>query len=973
MLLISCFVLFIAELKNTVLPLAPPNDEVNVKLSIDLPLKTRTICPASYSKSLLFVSTVDGTLTCLNAKSGEKVWSFDLNDPLLSSTINPYKSEDVWSQSQIVPSLDGTLYKWNGKHVESLSMSTEFLLGQMKKLPDGSFVVGGTNVAIYGIDVETGQILYESSGRGCKPVRKGKINDKEVITLRRSQHKVRAVERSTGHENWNYSVGRYEIELADDDLVNIETLCDNEAVSFHFSVQDGIIQNKGTTPWSFKFKTPIIDAWRLDNKSLKIVDIFKHGLFESMQELSDDQKQFFMYLGVHEGQMYIQKAVDVKYNSPKRHSHPKTLQIDVDLSEWRPYVSTPSRTPTLSNKKRSTALSTVDYPYDNGYVLVSNITPTSLSLIEDKNKVNEDDIEILEGVMLKDRWKEILILSILIAVGINLGVKYLNKKFRGNSKKEPLPIEDNRPPKEIISSDITDSKQKRERYISSKIDQIFNGSENHSSFSTSYDSRYMDDFEHHECLGKGGFGVVFRATKKIDDYEYAIKRIYLPRCDEAKAKMMREVRALAALDHPNIVRYFHAWWEEPPEDWQKTTDKQYLMKDMNSTSFALSHDWAMEVDRVSESLSQSISPRSSKEKKISDDPLGKRYNFDTGVESYTTDHSEFDLLKHNDVFYSDEDEPTYSGFVNDNQNEDSFDIVFESNGGNENHAHSCVDILNDSKNSQTNNSSDSDFSFEKGNSLFDESDIRIHVKSATSTSRRKKKIVGKCCAQKSVCLTQPPLFLYIQMQLCKQETLKDWLKSNVKDGIPLSEGMGVFMQIVDAVVYFHNLGLMHRDLKPANIMFSLDGHVKVGDFGLVTAITQPSVGGKYQGQSFGDENHTGQVGTQLYMSPEQILGKPYCHKVDIYSLGLILFELVCPFSTQMERMQVIYKLKQGTLIDKLWNTPQGELVQILTAEDPSRRPEAKEIKNHNLITEINNNITTTKESVLSLNDSGGVS
>ena len=108
--------------------------------------------------------------------------------------------------------------------------------------------------------------------------------------------------------------------------------------------------------------------------------------------------------------------------------------------------------------------------------------------------------------------------------------------------------------------------------------------------------RYIDDFEHVECLGKGGFGVVFKAKKKIDDCEYAIKRIFLPHCEEAKSKMMREVKALAALDHSGIVRYFHAWWEEPPQDWQKTTDKTYLMKDyLNSTSFALSQDWVLEV------------------------------------------------------------------------------------------------------------------------------------------------------------------------------------------------------------------------------------------------------------------------------------------------------------------------------------------------------------------------------------------
>lgn len=107
----------------------------------------------------------------------------------------------------------------------------------------------------------------------------------------------------------------------------------------------------------------------------------------------------------------------------------------------------------------------------------------------------------------------------------------------------------------------------------------------------------------------------------------------------------------------------------------------------------------------------------------------------------------------------------------------------------------------------------------------------------------------------------------------------------------------------------------------------MDDVVKVGDFGLVTAMDQEE-----------DEDaltpaplltrHTGQVGTKLYMSPEQVSrfwsgssfttsptsphlllpfqlsGNSYSHKVDIYSLGLILFELLCPFRTQMERVRV---------------------------------------------------------------------
>ena len=72
--------------------------------------------------------------------------------------------------------------------------------------------------------------------------------------------------------------------------------------------------------------------------------------------------------------------------------------------------------------------------------------------------------------------------------------------------------------------------------------------------------------------------------------------------------------------------------------------------------------------------------------------------------------------------------------------------------------------------------------------------------------------LGRCCAQSGDCLNKPPLFLYIQMQLCKQETLKDWLVKR-SPVIDYSRSLEIFLQIRDAVEYFHKQGMMHRDLK----------------------------------------------------------------------------------------------------------------------------------------------------------------
>ena len=179
------------------------------------------------------------------------------------------------------------------------------------------------------------------------------------------------------------------------------------------------------------------------------------------------------------------------------------------------------------------------------------------------------------------------------------------------------------------------------------------------------------------------------------------------------------------------------------------------------------------------------------------------------------------------------------------------------------------------------------------------------------------------------------------------------------------------MQMLDAVVYVHSMGLMHRDLKvlpallswflcsyslnsysqPSNIFFSLDGRVKVGDFGLVTTNLTPEMHkNSFLGEDccqrvgttsivplplppffaclsppslslssssalkvLGDEvgggcSHTGNIGTHFYMSPEQMSSFKYDHKVDVFSLGVILFELNYPFTTEMERAKVLHPL-----------------------------------------------------------------
>lgn len=106
----------------------------------------------------------------------------------------------------------------------------------------------------------------------------------------------------------------------------------------------------------------------------------------------------------------------------------------------------------------------------------------------------------------------------------------------------------------------------------------------------------------------------------------------------------------------------------------------------------------------------------------------------------------------------------------------------------------------------------------------------------------------------------------------------------------------------------------------------MDGTIKVGDLGLVKdMVTDENSQAnswnneRMQSVDFVQRNHTNHIGTRLYMSPEQVASKPYNHKVDVYALAVILFELLVPFKTGSERAHVIPELKLFRFPDNFRN------------------------------------------------------
>jgi Tol biopolymer transport system component len=130
------------------------------------------------------------------------------------------------------------------------------------------------------------------------------------------------------------------------------------------------------------------------------------------------------------------------------------------------------------------------------------------------------------------------------------------------------------------------------------------------------------------------------------------------------------------------------------------------------------------------------------------------------------------------------------------------------------------------------------------------------------------------------------------MELVEGPTLADRIKGNA---IPFEEALPIARQIAEALEYAHERGIIHRDLKPANIKLTLDSNVKLLDFGLAKALQGDTVIKESSDSptlSFEASEAGVILGTAAYMSPEQAKGKTLDRRADIWSFGVVLFEML---------------------------------------------------------------------------------
>jgi serine/threonine protein kinase/tetratricopeptide (TPR) repeat protein len=144
---------------------------------------------------------------------------------------------------------------------------------------------------------------------------------------------------------------------------------------------------------------------------------------------------------------------------------------------------------------------------------------------------------------------------------------------------------------------------------------------------------------------------------------------------------------------------------------------------------------------------------------------------------------------------------------------------------------------------------------------------------------------------------------YIASELIEGETLRHRL---TRGRMPLSEAIDVAIQVASALAAAHETGIVHRDIKPENIMLRPDRYVKVLDFGIAklaeqeVPVTIPAV----EALLLVETNLGAILGTVRYMSPEQARGAPVDERTDIWSLGIVLYEMIAghaPFSGTVPR------------------------------------------------------------------------
>ncbi|RCH86413.1 hypothetical protein CU097_007390 [Rhizopus azygosporus] len=455
-------------------------------------------------------------------------------------------------------------------------------------------------------------------------------------------------------------------------------------------------------------------------------------------------------------------------------------------------------------------------------------------------------------------------------------------------------------------------------------------------------SRYKTDFEEIEFLGKGGFGEVIKVRNRLDGRLYAIKKIRLdPKDSEDLKKILREVHSLSSLHHQYVVRYFATWFEDEDgsnlkgsasdsegfSDEDDLEESEYDEEDGDVSAYKQFDDFLSIDKHRSKSKSRSYSA----------------IRFDDDTSTSASSDSDID-------------------FVSEDDDEDGSDFISFAPDSTDNNTATAEESTNSSVTPTTNRAK-----------------VTLMKRAVDNTRKRSKEDKSSDSQRQH----QRTRVLYIQMEYCEKKTLRDV----IDEGIDEQEAWRLFRQVLEGLVHIHSQGMIHRDLKPANIFLDSNNDVKIGDFGLATSnqtladgqifsrtasqirlFNQPgensNISTSYTGYSTSsqhnlEESMTTGVGTTFYVSPEVMpnpttgttSGMRYNQKVDMFSLGVIFFEMCYQFSTGMQRAVVLNELRNGKFPEDFPTSyiNQKRIITMLLSPQPKDRPNSFELLRSDLL------------------------
>ncbi len=172
---------------------------------------------------------------------------------------------------------------------------------------------------------------------------------------------------------------------------------------------------------------------------------------------------------------------------------------------------------------------------------------------------------------------------------------------------------------------------------------------------------------------------------------------------------------------------------------------------------------------------------------------------------------------------------------------------------------------------------------------------------------------------------------YMANEYIKGQTLRDTLNFSTTHSLLPREACSVMLQLTSGVEYIHEHGIIHRDIKPDNLFYLPDGSIKISDFGISTMIGEKNRG-------------DGVSGTIYYTAPEIILGKQCGVASDIYSMGIVFYELLTgsvPFDAPTPEEVALMHVKRHFPEPSKLNPLVGKPIDMIVMKATRKRPEER--------------------------------